>query len=242
MIERRSEMAVKNILMIGGASGIGAMVIRLLNNQVRLFIGLRSVETIDQTKTTTTFKYDVHQPDKLPDDLPESLDGLVYFPGTIRLRPFMQLKDEDFVEDLTINYLGAIRVLRSALPRLKKAENGASIVLFSTVAVQTGMPYHTSIAGAKGAIEGLTRSLAAELAPKIRVNAVAPSLTDTPLAAQLLSNDQRRQISADRHPLKRIGHPADPARAVLFLLSDQSSWMTGQILAVDGGMSAIRIF
>jgi NAD(P)-dependent dehydrogenase (short-subunit alcohol dehydrogenase family) len=124
---------------------------------------------------------------------------------------------------------------------LKKAEEGSSIVLFSTVAVQTGMSYHASIASAKGAIEGLTRSLAAELAPKIRVNAIAPSLTDTPLASQLLTNDQRRQASAERHPLKRIGEEQDIANMATFLLDESSSWMTGQILAVDGGMSSVRM-
>jgi NAD(P)-dependent dehydrogenase (short-subunit alcohol dehydrogenase family) len=124
---------------------------------------------------------------------------------------------------------------------MKRSKNGAAIVLFSTVAVQTGLPFHASIASAKGAVEGLTRSLAAELAPKIRVNAVAPSLTDTPLAAQLLSSDDKRSASAKRHPLKRIGTPEDIANTALFLLEDSSAWMTGQIIGVDGGLGTVLV-
>jgi NAD(P)-dependent dehydrogenase (short-subunit alcohol dehydrogenase family) len=181
--------------------------------------------------------------DEFPKDhLPESLQGLVYCPGTIRLRPFHRLSDNDFLEDFTINVLGAVKAIRASLPLLKKSSSGASIVLFSTVAVQTGMPFHASIASAKGAIEGLTRSLAAELAPSIRVNAIAPSLTETPLAQSLLSNDQKRQMAADRHPLKRFGQPEDIANLTVFLLDPGTSWITGEIFHVDGGMSAVRLF
>jgi NAD(P)-dependent dehydrogenase (short-subunit alcohol dehydrogenase family) len=234
-------MSKKNILIIGGSTGIGEAIVSQLGDTANLFLGSRSVNDISNNASKTSFEYDVIKNPPLPDNLPEKLDGLVYCPGTIRLRPFAQLKDDDFLEEYQVNFLGAVRVIREALPRLKKAEEGGSIVLFSTVAVQTGMGYHASIASAKGAIEGLTRSLAAELAPKIRVNAIAPSLTDTPLASQLLSNDQRRQASADRHPLKRIGQAEDIASMATFLLDDSSSWMTGQILAVDGGMSSIRM-
>ncbi len=126
------------------------------------------------------------------------------------------------------------------LPLLKAAGNSA-IVLFSTVAVKQGMPFHTSVAMAKGALEGLTRSLAAELAPKIRVNAVAPSITDTPLASRILNNEEKKQSSGDRHPLKRVGEASDIAQAASYLLTDESSWISGQILHVDGGMSSLRI-
>ncbi len=125
------------------------------------------------------------------------------------------------------------------LPRLKKVEN-SSIVLFSTVAVQTGLPFHTQVAASKGAIEGLTKALAAELAPKVRVNCIAPSLTNTPLAASLLNTDQKVEANAQRHPLKRIGSTEDIANMAMFLLSDKASWITGQILHVDGGMSSIK--
>jgi len=125
------------------------------------------------------------------------------------------------------------------LPRLKKSEN-ASIVLFSTVAVQTGFNFHSQVAVSKGAIEGLSRSLAAEFAPKIRVNAIAPSLTDTGLASKLLSSEEKKQANAERHPLKKIGTPKDIAEMAVFLLSEKANWITGQILHVDGGMSSIK--
>jgi NAD(P)-dependent dehydrogenase (short-subunit alcohol dehydrogenase family) len=170
------------------------------------------------------------------------LHGVVYCPGTIRLKPFHRLTIDDFLENLQINYLGAVKIIQACLTRLKKSSAGASILLLSTVAVKTGMPFHASIAGAKAAIEGLTRSLAAELAPRIRVNAIAPSLTDTPLATRLLSSEKKRQAAADRHPLKRIGTPQEIARSAVFLLSDAGAWMTGQIIHVDGGMSDLKTF
>lgn len=168
------------------------------------------------------------------------VDGLAYFPGTITLRPFHLLRRRDFLHDLELNYLGSVTTLQRHLPQLKSVPS-AAVVLMSSVAVQTGMPFHASIAGAKGAIEGLTRALAAELAPRIRVNAVAPSLTDTSLSQSLLNQSAKRQAAASRHPLQRVGQADDIAAAVHFLLSDQSSWITGQVLAVDGGLSRIRL-
>jgi NAD(P)-dependent dehydrogenase (short-subunit alcohol dehydrogenase family) len=176
------------------------------------------------------------------DSLPPTLDGVVYCPGSIRLRPLARLTEEEFVEDFQLNLLGAVKVIQGCRKALRKAEAGASIVLFSTVAVQTGMPFHASVASAKGAVEGLTRSLAAELAPHIRVNAVAPSMTDTPLAAALLADDAKRKAAADRHPLKRVGSPEDIASVAVFLLGEESSWITGQVVGVDGGMGPIRLF
>ena len=158
------------------------------------------------------------------------------------MRPFRQLKPEDFAADFDINLLAAVKTIQSCLPKLKNTNNTASIVLFSTVAVQTGMAYHASIASSKGAVEGLTRSLAAELAPKIRVNCIAPSLTDTPMAARLLSSDHKREANAERHPLKRFGQPEDIANLAIFLIENHSDWITGQILHVDGGMSSIKLF
>ena len=175
------------------------------------------------------------------DFLPESLDGLVYCPGTIRLKPFERLSLEDFEEDLDVNLKGAVRALRAAMPALKAAPQ-ASVVLFSTVAVSTGMPMHASVAAAKGAVEGLTRSLAAEYAPRIRFNAIAPSLTDTPLASGMLRTDRQREAASARHPLERIGDPGELAALASFLLSEDSGWISGQVLHADGGMSSIRKF
>ena len=158
-------MRKKNILIIGGSSGIGAEIVNLLSDSAQLFVGSRSLPNESIIKSTTYFEFDITKDQTLPGHLPEILDGLVYCPGTINLRPFPRLKDEDFMEDMTINFLGAVRIIRAALPYLNKSEHIASIVLFSTVAVQTGMAFHTSISSAKGAVEGLTRSLAAEFAP-----------------------------------------------------------------------------
>lgn len=179
----------------------------------------------------------------LGDDLPEineSIDGLVYCPGHINLRPFPSLKDDDFKTDLEINLFGAVRTIRKYIKNLKKGNN-PSVVLFSTVAVQQGMPFHASIAAAKGAVEALARSLAAEYASAVRFNVVAPSLTDTPMAEKLLRNEKQREASANRHPMKRIGDPKDIARLAAFLLSDNSSWITGQTLHVDGGLSTLKV-
>lgn len=173
-------------------------------------------------------------------DLPATLDGLVYLPGTINLKPFRALKPMDFLHDFEVNVLGAIKVLQAALKALKAGEN-SSVVLFSTVAVAQGMPFHSSIATSKGAIEGLMRALAAELAPSIRVNAIAPSLTATPLASKLLSTPEKMEASAKRHPLQRLGKPEDIAAMAAFLLGKQSSWITGQVFGVDGGLSQLKV-
>jgi NAD(P)-dependent dehydrogenase (short-subunit alcohol dehydrogenase family) len=174
------------------------------------------------------------------DFLSDVLDGLVYCPGSINLRPFERIKPADFVADFNLQVMGAIKIIQAAMPRLKKAEN-ASIVLFSTVAVQTGFPFHTQVSASKGAIEGLTRALAAEFAPKIRVNCIAPSLTDTPLAASMLNTDQKREANALRHPLKKTGTPENIADMAEFLLSKKASWISGQIFHVDGGMSSLKV-
>lgn len=172
-------------------------------------------------------------------ELPQSLDGLVYAPGSIELAPFRQLKPETFQKEFDLNVVGAVRVIQHVLDALT-AEGGAGVVMYSTVATSRGMTFHASIAAAKSAVEGLAISLAAELAgKKVRFNVVAPSLTDTPLAERLLNNEKRRQASADRHPLKRVGEPGDIAAATLYLLSEDAGWVTGQRIGVDGGLSMV---
>ena len=219
-------------LIVGANSAIGQVVSDQLAEQ-----GHQVLTTTRSTPQPGQIFFDASTTDSFEFE-ETSLDGLVYMPGTINLKPFARLSIEDFLTDFQINLVGAVKVIQKALPALKKQPK-ASIVLYSTVAVFKGLPYHTSIAAAKGAVEGFARSLASELAPKIRVNVVAPSLTDTPLAAKLLSNDQRRAASAERHPLKRIGEPHDIAAMTTFLLTEKSDWITGQVFGVDGGMSSI---
>lgn len=173
-------------------------------------------------------------------NLPDALDGVAYCPGSLNLKSFRALQEANILDDFRISALGAVRVLQATGNALR-AGRQPGVVLFSTVAVQQGMPFHASIAMAKGAVEGLTRALAAEWAPVIRVNAIAPSLTNTPLAARLLSSEERIQASRDRHPLRQIGAPEDVAATALFLLGEQSRWITGQVWGVDGGMSTLRV-
>jgi len=236
-------MEEKNMLVIGGSSGIGLEIVKTLTAQnCNLFVGSRTQDALADLPGVRHIPLDVAEDTLELNDLPAELHGLAYCPGTIRLRPFQRLGGDEFLEDFKINLLGAVNVIQKCLPRLRKSKTGASVVLFSTVAVQTGMPFHASIASAKGAVEGLTRALAAEFAPRIRVNAIAPSLTETPLAESLLSSEDQRRATAERHPLKRIGSPRDIAQLAVHLLSDSGSWITGQIIQVDGGMGALRTF
>lgn len=229
----------RTYLLIGGNSGIGLASARLLQAQGNsLIAAARTAGPLEELGIPVQ-SFDAMNPGSL--QLPPVLDGLVYFPGSINLKPFHRLTAEDFLNDYRVNCLGAVSALQAALPALK-ASASASVVLFSTVAVAQGMPFHASIAAAKGAVEGLTLSLAAELAPKIRVNAIAPSLTDTPLAGTLLSNDAKREASAKRHPLQQVGDPNDVAALVSFLLGDESKFFTGQVLHPDGGLSSVRTF
>ncbi|MDJ0987711.1 MAG: SDR family oxidoreductase [Desulfobacterales bacterium] len=236
-------MDTKNFLVVGGSSGIGLEITKTLHEKDnKVYVGSRSNDALTPLDGLHHLTIDVQADSLNFEGLPEVLNGIVYCPGTIRLKPFHRLTMNDFLEDWQVNFLGAVKTIQACLPNLKKSKTGAAIVLFSTVAVQTGMPFHASVAGAKAAVEGLTRSLAAEFAPRIRVNAIAPSLTDTPLAQGLLSSEEKRKASAERHPSKRIGTPQEIAQIAIHLLSDASAWMTGQIIHVDGGMSALRTF
>lgn len=228
----------KNILLIGGSTGIGLEIANQLGKENNVVVASRNKgELNDDIKH---LEFDVLK-DNIEDlDLPEKIHGLVYCPGSINLKPFKMLKHKDFEEEMNLNFLSLIKVVQGIMPKLKEAEN-ASLVFFSTVAVKVGMPFHTSVAAAKGAIEGFAKSLAAEYAPSLRVNVIAPSLTDTPLAEKLLSNDSKKEKMSERHPLKRVGNAKDIANAATFLLSDENSWITGQIIGVDGGLSTLNI-
>ncbi len=230
---------MKNILLIGGSHGIGLELAKELAANANIFIASRTNENLDNLNATY-IPFDALTDTLDTSKLPSVLDGLVYCPGSINLRPFRGLKLETFESDMQINFFSMVKVIQSVLPQLT-ASDQSSIVLFSTVAVKMGMPFHTSVAAAKGAIEGFAKALAAEYAPKIRVNVIAPSLTDTPLADKFLNNDEKREKSALRHPLKRFGTPADVAQMANFLLSDHSSWISGQIFPVDGGMSSLLV-
>ena len=228
---------MKNILLIGGSYGIGSSLAQILaeNNQVIIASRSKPENDLNNVKHIT---FDASNDEIDLNQLPETIDGFVYLPGSINLRPFKGLSIDSFKQDLEINVISLLKVLKSILPKLNASDN-SSLVFLSTVAVSQGMPFHSSVATAKGAIEGLAKSLAAEYAPKMRVNVIAPSIVDTPLANRFLNNETKVQKSAEKHPLNRIGNKEDIAEMISFLLSDKSSWMTGQILNVDGGLSTI---
>ena len=234
-------MEEKNIVIIGASSGIGLATAELLGAQgANLYTISRTEPDLPSSLQFEHTNHDVLEDDFPVDFLPEKIDGLIYCPGSINLKPFRSLTADVFRQDYEINVVGAVKAIKAALKPMKKSEGTPSIVLFSTVAVQQGMAFHGSVSAAKGAVEGLTRALAAELSPKIRVNCIAPSLVNTPLASHILSSEERIEASNKRHPLNRIGEAEDIAQTVAFLSSDQSSWMTGQVLGVDGGLSKLR--
>lgn len=224
---------MKTYLFLGASSDIALTAKKMLENTGNRVICIsRKVEND---------LLDMLTGNPVTNELPEidgTIDGLVYFPGSITLKPFRSIKQADFQSELEINVLGAINSIQKYSSKLTE---GSSIVLFSTVAVQVGMPFHSAVAVAKGAIEGLTRALAAEFAPRIRVNCIAPSLTKTKMAEKFLSTPEKEETAGQRHPLKKVGQPEDLANAVSFLLNDTSKWMTGQILHVDGGMSTLKV-
>jgi NAD(P)-dependent dehydrogenase (short-subunit alcohol dehydrogenase family) len=232
----------KTIAVVGGSSGIGLALIKQLSTQGATIINVsrhRSppLASLDIQHISADITGDISALATLPD----VLHGLVYCPGTINLKPFARLTEQDFMHDWQVNVLGAVRVLQQTIKSLKKAQ-GASVVLYSTVAARVGMNFHASVATSKSAVEGLALSLAAEYATsKIRFNVVAPSLTDTPLASNLLSSPEKREASDKRHPLGRVGTAEEVAALTAFLLSDQSGWISGQVFGVDGGMSSLKV-
>jgi NAD(P)-dependent dehydrogenase (short-subunit alcohol dehydrogenase family) len=236
-------VSIGNIVIAGGSKGIGLELVKLLEPRAeRIDVWSRTAGELPASAKVRHGVCDFADPNAALPELPEEIQGAVYCPGTINLRSFRSLQVADFRQDLEVNLIGAIRFLQACQPRLKGRDGQpASVVLFSTVAVGQGMPMHASVAASKGAIEGLMRSLAAEWAPKIRVNAIAPALTDTPLASKLLSTPEKREAMATRYPLKRIGTAEELARAAMFLVSSESNWVTGQVLGVDGGMSTCRV-
>lgn len=226
----------KNILFIGGSSGIGLATVKMLSDSHEIYVASRSSESLAGL-SVNHLPFDVTTDDVATLALPNEISGLVYCPGSINLRPFKGLKLEAFEADFKINVMGFVSCMQAVLPKLTA---NSSVVLYSTIAVKLGMPFHASVAASKGALEGLGKSLAAELAPNTRVNVIAPSITNTPLADRFLNNEAKLEKSAQRHPLKRVGQAEDIASMTRFLLSDESSWMTGQIIGLDGGMSSLN--
>lgn len=230
---------MRNVLIVGASSGIGLSLARtLIEERVEVYGTFNKTVTSAEGFTHLQSLNVLGNPDF--SFLPDVVDGVVYCPGSVVLKPFARISTDEFLADYQLQLIGAVKVIQACLPKLKNSSN-ASIVLFSTVAVQTGFTFHSLVASSKGAIEGLTKALAAEFAPKIRVNCIAPSITDTPLSSTLLSTDEKKQANAQRHPLKKIGTAKDIAHLASFLLSEKSGWITGQIHHADGGMSNLKV-
>jgi len=233
---------MKNIVVIGAGKGIGLATAKLLSQEHEVYALTKTFSNeLDALPVEQILFHSLENDAAQLSSLPDEIHGLVYCPGSINLKPFHRLTEQDFLNDFYQNVLGAVRVIQQLLPKIKKS-GGASIVMFSTVASKLGMPFHASIAVSKSAVEGLTKSLAAELsAANIRVNCIAPSITDTSLADRILGSDEKREASANRHPLKAIGSPDEMAALTGFLLSDNASWITGQIIGVDGGLGSVKL-
>ena len=224
---------MSKILIVGGSKGIGKKISEILENKECIVFSRNNVDSSNSNHHY--YNLDINNGD-FPEI--EDLSSIIYCPGTINLKPFRSLKEEDFLNDFKVNLLGAVRVIKHYLKTLSKSPN-ASIILFSTVAVKQGMSFHASISSAKGALEGLTKSLAAEFAGKVRVNCIAPTLTNTPLAEGILRNEEAIERSNARHPSKRINNVDDVANTAVFLL--ESNNITGQIIGVDGGLSTLKV-
>ena len=231
---------MKNYLVIGGSSGIGLALTKMLaedGHAVQATYYKSGVAAV--LECVTYHPLNVLDPSLDFSFVPDQLHGLAYCPGSIQLKPFQRFTVADFEQDYRLQVLGAMQIIQAVLPKLKSA-GGGSVVLFSTIAVRKGFPFHSMVAASKGALEGMSRALAAELAPTVRVNCIAPSITDTPLASKLLDTEDKRTNNAARHPLKKIGDADDIANIAAFLLSDKSSWITGQTIHVDGGLSTLQ--
>ena len=227
---------MKNIIVIGGSKGIGNAILTSLLENNKVYNISRSKPEINHNNLIH------HSLDILQDDLPniESVDTLIYCPGSINLKPISRLKLDDFRSDFEINVIGAVKAIQHYLPSLKKG-NSPSILLFSTVAAKLGMPFHASVAAAKSAVEGITKSLGAEFAPNIRVNAIAPTVTDTDLASKLLRNDRMIENITERHPLKKYLQPNEVADLANFLISEKAASISGQIFELDCGIVSFKI-
>lgn len=226
---------MKTYLIVGGNKGIG-------KSLIDLYLPTSRVISLSRTAASKEHEHlQHHLCDVFTDELPDVdvLDGLVYCPGSINLKPFGRLTREDFLSDYEINVMGAVKVIQKYMPALKRGSQ-PNVLLFSTVAVSMGMPFHASIAAAKGAVEGLVKSLAAEFAPHIRFNAMAPTLTDTSLAAKLLRNDRMKEMSVERHPLKKYLTPEEVAQMAYFYTSDKASAVSGQIISLDCGITNLK--
>lgn len=228
-----------NYFVVGGSSGIGAQIVKDLEEEGHNIYTTYNSNSQTSRNNVRYHALDVTKGDIELEDFPDRLDGVVYCPGSINLKPFNRFKIQDFADDFALQVLGAIKIINYSLASLRNSDN-PSIVLFSTVAVQKGFDFHSQVSTSKGAIEGLVRSLASEFSPTIRVNAIAPGLTDTPLASRLLSTDKKRASLDDMNPMKRVGRVTDISGLALFLLSEKASWITGQVIHADGGMSAIN--
>lgn len=227
---------MKTIVIIGGSKGIGNAILNVLVNNNKI-INISRTEPEIKHANLTHYSCNV-----LEDELPEisALDTLIYCPGSINLKPISRLSLDDFKADFEINVLGAVKAIQKYLPTLKNGSN-PSILLFSTVASKLGMPFHASIATAKSGVEGLVKSLGAELAPTIRVNAIAPTVTDTDLASKLLRNDKMKENITERHPLKKYLNPQEVADMAEFLISQKSASISGQIFEMDCGIVSFKI-
>ncbi|WP_299365528.1 SDR family NAD(P)-dependent oxidoreductase [Winogradskyella sp.] len=227
---------MKTLIVVGGSKGIGnAIVSSLLSSHKIVNISRTAPE--QSHENLTHYNCDILE-DELPDI--DIVDGLVYCPGSINLKPINRLSAEDFKSDFNINVIGAVKTIQKYLPALRKG-NKPSMVLFSTVAAKLGMPFHASVAAAKSAVEGLTKSLGAELAPTIRVNAIAPTVTDTDLASKLLRNERMIENMNERHPLKKYLQPQEVADMAAFLLSEKAASLSGQIFEMDCGIVSFKI-
>lgn len=225
---------MKTYLIIGGSRGIGKAIVNQLPDHAEIHVISRTGYSGEKQNVTN------HILDVIAEELPEieNVDHLIYCPGSIQLKPINSLKTEDFQKDFEINVLGAVKAIKQ-YHRIIKRQKG-SIVLFSTVASKIGMPFHASVAAAKSAVEGLGKSLAAEFAPDIRVNIIAPTVTDTDLASHLLRNEKARETTAERHPMKQFLDPLDVAALAVFLTSDNAKAMTGQVIGIDAGIGSIK--